>query len=893
MERTIYNDGVDVTQTQLNNTESSKAYQIQRRFVDMTGPTQGGRVSGLTVQVVTGQSVFSLLSGTAYTPRGDLLELVNTVPNVVLKDYTLGAVNYLCLIYQETASTPEAHESTGTTLNTTAVGNPVFQVLTQAQYNALPTSSNGNLRLNLQTADLTTLAQDRIYIAAEIIGKGFTTGTPNTYNKAGDSGDDFLAGNIVQAPAVTVVKTAAQANPPTITGVNLKALSSTVALGTGSLTLTVVSTTSWTLTFTAPGDSAGTPVNVSPGETPQTVLVPSHTASMVLTVEVISNLLPTAGGPFTNTVTVYNLYDAIGQGLSAADLLHRSKLGSYLPSSVDPHGMGFTDFGQQIAVIGSPIVAGINFLSTALASLARFNVPGHATARTCFFNVGASGLPRTRGYFNPTNASFEITSNARWDNTTSLWTPDATGYSSQKFTIVPAAFVAPGMDGITTYVRQTSDGSTFADSVWSNGTDGIPQTNNGGWLSLGNLLRGSAVDAAKPRLIVKRAAVYARTALFSDPLTANATTIYLANNITSGGLTDFTPPSLEFCFNCVWNPSTSLWNVGTSGIPAVKIEFNSGGVRVLTFDTTAASTWADSISPWVVAAQLAKNVSTFGGTVEAGASTTALAFATIPRYRGYVNPGQGSGLTSRWLTSEFVCPDGIGYRTYVYRDTSGFYNETTIGCYWDTGGNQWRPDTSTIGSSTLTRADTNGTTQFRKTGSGGSPWSDSGWDNGSQYRVSNTGLTLPTNASGTPPANTLFAQTIPKCVGKVRLASSGGVVTATAYGTNLGTPSTSLVVDTNGNHPLSIRFQTPMADANYAVFPLASYTGLSVDLSSNAHAMHAWPENESTAGFDVYVGQLQTTGSVVNVLNLNNTANFGTGTNRPYIDIKINVFGNQ
>src|SRR5271166_319575 len=128
MNRSTYPEGVEVHQRHLSNTESTKAAAIDEVMVDATSR---GVSSGLLVTVTAppNNSMINVGSGSGYANNGEFMTLAVQQTAVQLADQSLGGVNYVLLMYDELQSSPESHETDGTTRNTVATVNPRVVVL--------------------------------------------------------------------------------------------------------------------------------------------------------------------------------------------------------------------------------------------------------------------------------------------------------------------------------------------------------------------------------------------------------------------------------------------------------------------------------------------------------------------------------------------------------------------------------------------------------------------------------------------------------------------------------------------------------------------------------------------------------------------------------------------
>lgn len=487
-----------------------------------------------------------------------------------MADYSSGVVNYIVLVYRETTGTPRAHESDGQTYDTLASRSSEIKVMTETEYNALPASADSSdLKNNLETADLTTDAQDRILIIARVLGKGYTGSTPNVYVSG-----DLTNGNIDQQNYFTPQKTAYISGTLNITGVNLKNLSTDTPVGTdGVLSYTVASNE---FTWEAPTETTpSAAVAVTMTNEIEEITLTANGGS-TLTIEVVPDLLPSSDQ--TDTVIVENFYANNGPVFSAEDALHRSKKGSYLPTSIDPHGLGYGDLAQQIGVIPNTLLVGTSRLSSEAHSLVpRLSTPASTVGsvdRTLMWEMGG-GSHHVRLY-KRSNDNFEVTMNASWDGT--QWVLDQSGQSASK--------MEQSEYGLVTYVY--SAGTTpFTDAdfkhMWSSTPTGLT--------ALGSGFTSTDTDREVPRV----------QAIYSD--TANKKTLVMEVRPPIGG-TDFTfriyadTTGLDIVANASWDNATALWSQIESAKESFRLRFQGTDTRVIfDYKAAAAGTWADTA--WV------------------------------------------------------------------------------------------------------------------------------------------------------------------------------------------------------------------------------------------------------------------------------------------------------
>lgn len=312
--RSVYNEGVEVHQRHLQNTEAQRAAGDNQILSDITSR---GVMSGLGVTVGGTNTRISIDAGTAYAPNGEYMSLAAGQTNVQLASDTLGVINYVLLVYDETYSSTESHETDGTTLNTKATVSPRIAVLTATAYNAL-TASDPVLSNN---------DRNRSVVLARVTANG--PAVPLTI------------GSIELPSLQPAALTSGQ--PVNITGITIISVDSQTAPGTGTLTYAFGAQT---LTWAAPGDSAGATV---PLLTSTTYIITSTNGRTIL-VRVSFSTLP--GSNKSDSILITNIYAQNIVRQTALDAQHRSMLGTGEPTPHNPHGMTLADLapGQQTAV---------------------------------------------------------------------------------------------------------------------------------------------------------------------------------------------------------------------------------------------------------------------------------------------------------------------------------------------------------------------------------------------------------------------------------------------------------------------------------------------------------------------------------------------------------------
>jgi hypothetical protein len=312
MDRSLYPEGVEVHQQDLERTETTKAEQLKQRLLDSAsmGVVSGGAILPNGILVKVGPF-------TGYTPSSEYITWVNT-QSYALADYALNAINYVLAIYTEQDTVYEPHETNGNSYPTNAARDVRIRVLSSAEYAALPVTDD----------NLNNDALDRALLLATV--------------KAGGTGVNILSSNITQSSDFggAVVATNTTGN---ITGVSIISAEKTTQTGAGTLVLTVVGAVK-TVTWQSPADLApGSGVNISASGT---YFVFSGNSIQYLKLSVIASSLP--GASATDTIQITNIYAQTIYRFTPEDAQHRTMIGTGVPSAINPHGLSTTDIGVDI-----------------------------------------------------------------------------------------------------------------------------------------------------------------------------------------------------------------------------------------------------------------------------------------------------------------------------------------------------------------------------------------------------------------------------------------------------------------------------------------------------------------------------------------------------------------
>lgn len=337
MRGSSYPDGVTVDQVALQRTELTKAQEILRGRVDWTsrGIYSGGVVSVNT----TGAPPYlridvTLTSG--FAPNGEYIETDSPYYNIALSDYTAGTINYVYLVYTESNSYRQPHESDGSRYYTRADMAWRVRVYTAAQFAALPATDE----------NLANDAQDRCLLVAEVSANG--------------AGVSITSSNITMSSAYDNILYATPSVPPSIAGVTILNVSAGTSIGDGLLEFYFDGTKKYLRWGSS--TAAWVPGAVPPGNgwieiTADSTVDLLDTSGEYIRVLAIFSELPTLpvmppGVPLFEIITITNIYYQEIPRLTAEDWLHRSLLGTGTPTPTNPHGMSVDDLsGSTIALL--------------------------------------------------------------------------------------------------------------------------------------------------------------------------------------------------------------------------------------------------------------------------------------------------------------------------------------------------------------------------------------------------------------------------------------------------------------------------------------------------------------------------------------------------------------
>lgn len=310
-DKSLFPSGVEVHSRTLTYESDARIEDLKQLTVDATST---GVEEGLEVTVNGGDNTkIDVAVGSAYAPNGEYMTLSSAQTGLTVPLNTPNTLNYVLLIYDETDSLPESHETDGTTQNTRRNVTPRVVVLNPTDYAALPATDSV----------MSNNALDRAALLAVITG----------------SGGALTSSNI--GPPTTFFNVLQISQPISITGITVIDVDPNTTPGTGTLAFTPGPPGS--ATWSAPGDTPGASM---PFPSSGTYILTS-TGGETLTVNVTVSLLPI--GAASDSIAVTNVYGQDVPRFTAEDKLHRSMTGSGIATTTNPHGMTLDDLSPGAA----------------------------------------------------------------------------------------------------------------------------------------------------------------------------------------------------------------------------------------------------------------------------------------------------------------------------------------------------------------------------------------------------------------------------------------------------------------------------------------------------------------------------------------------------------------
>lgn len=309
MDRSLYPEGVEVHQDDLERTELTRTFHIIKRHDDIS---QLGVVFGCEVTInVSDAILIDIAIGYGYAPNGEFVEITTPSSALPLADYTLNTVNYILAIYTESNDDLEPHETNGNSFATAANRSYRIRILTETEYNNLPASDD----------NFNEDAIDRAMVLAKVIAQG--------------TGISLTLSNIIN-PTVFGNAITATNTTNNISGVSISSIDRTTSTGNGSLRFTVSGTT---IEWQAPGESYGSAVVIVSSNT----YILSSSSGKTITLLIIVPNLPISDQ--IDVILISNIYSQFVSRHTAEDEFHRSLIGSGTPTTINPHGLTVDDLG--------------------------------------------------------------------------------------------------------------------------------------------------------------------------------------------------------------------------------------------------------------------------------------------------------------------------------------------------------------------------------------------------------------------------------------------------------------------------------------------------------------------------------------------------------------------
>lgn len=320
MERSIYPNGVLVTQTDLQRTEITKANQIKQSRID---ETSRGLVSGgiITVNHDNNNKInVSAFSG--YVPNGELINTDKGVSAIPLADNNAGVVNIVCALYTE-IPTKFLPTDVGNNIKATAIDSS-FQVLVYTE-----NDFNDPMILRPSDTNISNPAKDRCLI----LGKVTATGGALTLDDI--EGATHLSKSLYANPTT----------PDNMDGIDILSVSDGTNTGKGAIEYDYDGT--FKIRWRSPGSDVG-PQVVWDKDATKTV---TDNDGKSITVRMnISQMGKDYSFPFVSDVSIIDLYSQDVIRFTSEDVLHRSMRGTGIVTPTNPHGISPDDiYGETIS----------------------------------------------------------------------------------------------------------------------------------------------------------------------------------------------------------------------------------------------------------------------------------------------------------------------------------------------------------------------------------------------------------------------------------------------------------------------------------------------------------------------------------------------------------------
>lgn len=148
MKRTLYTDGVEVDESDLDNTENTKIDEI---LLTRTELGRFGVIEGLSLTVLNNTITVNI--GKASFPNGEIVEIDTPLTNVVGASFDAGIASFFGLRLAEVTSNPKPHEVDPVTYDTRAEGKVVGEFFIAAEPTADSKEIAKTNAINAQTID--------------------------------------------------------------------------------------------------------------------------------------------------------------------------------------------------------------------------------------------------------------------------------------------------------------------------------------------------------------------------------------------------------------------------------------------------------------------------------------------------------------------------------------------------------------------------------------------------------------------------------------------------------------------------------------------------------------------------------------------------------------------
>ena len=586
MDRSSFPGGVEVTQPDLARTETTKREQLLTRFLD-TG--NAGVATGCVVTPSSTNGRVDVTAGRAYAPNGEMIA-VPAAAAVRMADATATTVNLVCAVYDETTSSPGAHETDGTTRTRAAARSGRVEVFTNAQYAALIATND---------TDLAVTALDRVAVLASVIANGAAAIPVGNITSPATYGRVFICEPF-----------------GAVTGVQVRSVDSGTVAGNAELKATTTGAPGTvTLEYKAPGDGAfGAPVAVVASGA---VTLASSTAARTVIVDVELDLLPVnQSAGLTETFVISYLYEPTARRVTADDAEHRHTFGAATNSAGNPHGALLQEvvpsYGRvpQALLLGTGRTFGRDALIPAV-------ITDHMSGQTRTLLQQFGGTTSKTRIYKRSNGDMEVTHNARWTDAAN-WAMDTAASDAYRL-------ILGNNQG---WFMQRRDAAEAAPTPF---TDANFETAMNSWpdvfsLSLGDGQLDTEADALITRLRLNFSQLGGadRTLLLSSTgaTTPGRTTLRVYRSVASA------PAPLELTWNCSWDGTA--W-VKDSAADEAGILFMHAGQIITRYQTAAyVGTWTDTVGGggwnnesinWDIGSGGPTNGLVLGGPVQPAAAT--------------------------------------------------------------------------------------------------------------------------------------------------------------------------------------------------------------------------------------------------------------------------------